>query len=258
MTMNIEAIREGVLQAGEAVRKAKPAEGIIAKEEGRLNFVTAADLESERIIKKIIQRHFPDHLILSEETESDIEDILAVEHLWVIDPIDGTSNFRYERDYFGISVGYVEKGEPQLGFIYNPSRDELFQAQKGKGAFLNGIPIHVGGQTDLAKATVYTDNSYDPDGMRSNLEMLLKVNPTPWILIRGSAVLAYCDIAAGRADIYAHQFLKPWDNAAGFVIAKEAGAVIKGMNGEDIDFLSPRAVVGNEILVSQFLDAISK
>lgn len=254
--MNIKVIREGILQAGEAVRKAKPTKGIVSKNEGRLNFVTAADLESERILKEAIQKAFPTHLILSEETESDIADIVAVEHLWVIDPIDGTSNFRYDRGYFGISVGYVEKGVPTAGMIYNPLADELFHSESGKGAFLNDRPIHVGNKTELSKATVYTDNSYDPDGKRSNLEMLLKLRPTPWILIRGSAVLAYCDIAAGRADIYAHQFLKPWDNAAGFVIAKEAGAVIKGMSGEDIDFLSPRAVVGNETLVNQFLRAI--
>lgn len=254
--MNIEVIRGGILKAGEEVRKANSSESVVTKNEGRLNFVTAADLESERIIKEAIQSTFPDHLILSEETESDIADIMAVEHLWVIDPIDGTSNFIYDRGYFGISVGYVEKGVPTAGMIYNPLADELFHSESGKGAFLNDRPIHVGDKTELSKATVYTDNSYDPDGMRSNLEMLLKLSPTPWVLIRGSAVLAYCDIAAGRADIYAHQFLKPWDNAAGFVIAKEAGAVIKGMNGEDIDFLSPRAVVGNEALVTQFVEAI--
>ncbi|MBI2621788.1 MAG: inositol monophosphatase [Candidatus Levybacteria bacterium] len=255
--MKIEAIREGVLRAGEAVRKARPTEGVITKDEGRLNFVTAADLESERILKEAIQKAFPGHLILSEETESPIEDILAIEHLWVIDPIDGTSNFRYEREYFGISVGYVEKGEPKIGFIYDPSRDQLFWAEKGKGAFLNGKPVLVGDKIELAKATVLTDNSYDPDGTRSNLEMLLKLCPIPWILVRGSAVLAYCDVAAGRADVFAHQFLKPWDNAAGFVIATEAGAVIKGLRGEEIDFTSPRAVVGNEALVNQFVNAIN-
>lgn len=256
--MNIKAIKEGVLRAGEAVRKAGPTDGVITKNEGRLNFVTGADLESERILMEAIKRAFPDHLILSEETESHVADIMAVEHLWVIDPIDGTSNFRYDRGYFGISVGYVEKGIPKAGMIYNPLADELFHSESGEGVFLNDHPIHVGDKTELSKATVYTDNSYDPEGTKSNLEMLLRVNPTPWVLIRGSAVLAYCDIAAGRADIYAHQFLKPWDNAAGFVIAKEAGAVIKGMNGEDIDFLSPKAIVGNEILVNQFIESIKK
>ncbi|OGH06282.1 MAG: hypothetical protein A2171_01725 [Candidatus Levybacteria bacterium RBG_13_35_9] len=255
--MNIEVIKQGILQAGEAVRKAGPTDGIITKDEGRLNFVTGADLESERILMEVIQKNFPGHLILSEETESDIQDILSVDHLWVIDPIDGTSNFRYQRDYCGISVGYVERGEPIAGLIYDPFRDQLFYGEKEKGAFLNGSPIHVGDKAELSKATVYTDNSYDPEGTRSNLEMLLKVNPTPWVLIRGSAVLAYCDIAAGRADVYAHQFLKPWDNAAAFVIIKEAGGVIKGLNGEEVTFASPALVVGNETLVNQFIEAIN-
>lgn len=254
--MNFDVIKKAVLDAGEAVKKAKPTEGIINKEEGRLNFVTGADLESERILKEAIQKNFPDHAILSEETESNLGDLLSIEHLWVIDPIDGTSNFRYERGYSGISVGLVEKGEPVLGFIYDPFRDELFFAEKDKGAFLNGHPIHVGDKTELAKATVMTDNSYDSNGTKSNLEMLLKLNPTPWVLIRGSAVLAFCDIACGRADIYAHQNLKPWDNAAGFVIAKEAGAVIKGLEGEDVDFTASSLAVGNQTLVDQFLESI--
>lgn len=254
--MKIKAIREGVLQAGEAVGKAKPSEGVVAKGEGRLNFVTAADLESERIIKEAIQKAFPNHLILSEETESDIADIMAVEHLWVIDPIDGTSNFRYDRGYFGISVGYVEKGEPQIGFVYNPFSDELFYARKGEGAFVNDKQIRVGQQGDLSRATVMTDNEYEPEGTKQNLQTFLKIPQTPWILIRGSSVLAFCDVASARADLYFRSNLKPWDNAAGFMIAKEAGAVIKGMNGEDIDFLSPKAVVGNETLVNQFIEAI--
>jgi len=254
--MNFDAIKKAVLKAGEAVLKARPTDGIITKDEGRLNFVTGADLESERILKEAITKNFPDHSILSEETESSLEDLLSVNYLWVIDPVDGTSNFRYERDYSGISVGLVEKGELKLGFIYNPFRDEFFYAEKGKGSFLNGNTIHVDNKTDLAKATVMSDNSYNPSGTKSNLKMLLKLNPTPWVLMRGSAVLAYADIAAGRADIYAHQFLKPWDNAAGFLIAKEAGAVIKGLKGEDVNFTASSLVVGNEILVKQFLEQI--
>ena len=251
--MNFDVIKKAVLDAGEAVLKARPTDGIIAKDEGRLNFVTGADLESEKILKEAIEKNFPDHSILSEETKSNLGDLLSVDYLWVIDPVDGTSNFRYERDYSGISVGLVEKGEPRLGLIYNPFRDEFFYAEKGMGAFLNGKTIHVDNKTDLAKATVMSDNSYDPNETKSNLEILLKLNPTPWVLIRGSAVLAYSDIAAGRADIYAHQFLKPWDNAAGFVIAKEAGAVIKGLKGEDVNFTASSLVVGNETLVEQFL-----
>lgn len=253
--MNFDVIRKAILEAGEAVKKANPTEGIINKE-GHLNFVTGADLDSERILKEAVANNFPNHVILSEETESNIKDVLSIEHLWVIDPIDGTSNFRYGRGYFGISVGYVEYGEPIAGFIYNPLNNELFHAEKGKGSFLNGNSIHVDNKTDLAKATVMTDDSYDSNGTRKNLEMLLKLNPTPWVLIRGSAVLAYCDIAAGRADVYAHHFFKPWDNAAGFVITKEAGAIIKGLKGEDVNFTASSLVVGNETLVDYFLAQI--
>jgi len=255
--MKFDPIKDAILHAGETVRKAKPEEGLVVKE-GRLNFVTAADFESERILKKAIKKNFPTHLILSEETDSDIKNILAAEHLWAIDPIDGTSNFRFSRGYVGISVGYVEKGIPIAGFIYNPFTNELFHAQKGEGAFVNDNPIHVGKVADLAKATVLTDNSYDQEGIRQNLTMLVKLNPTPWVLIRGSAVLAFCDISAGRADLYFHCRLKAWENPTGFIIAKEAGAVIKGWQGEAINFLSPKAVVGNEVLVDQFIEAINK
>ncbi len=253
--MNLESIKAGIREAGAAVLKTAPTEGLTLKE-GRLNYVTAADLASEKILKDTIQKNFPGHLILSEETESDIADIMSVDHLWVMDPIDGTSNFKNGREYAGISVGYVEKGVPIAGFIYDPFRDQLFHAVKDEGAYLNGNQIHVAQNNDLGKATLLTDNSYDPNGTRMNLETVLKLPQTPWVMMRGSAVLAYCDVAAGRADIYAHQFLKPWDNAAGFIIVKEAGGVIKDFDGNDAKFTDSRVVSGNNQLVSQFIEAV--
>lgn len=251
--MNLESIKTGIKEAGVAVLNTAPSAGLTEKE-GRLNYVTAADLASERILKETIQKNFPNHLILSEETESDIKDPLTVEHLWVIDPIDGTSNFRYGREYAGISVGYVEMGEPTAGFIYDPFRDQLFHAVKGEGAYLDEAKIHVSDTADLGKATLLTDNSYEPNGTKRNLQLVANLPQNPWVLMRGSAVLAYGDVAAGRADIYVHQFFKPWDNAAGFVIAKEAGAVIKRFNGEDGTFLDSSLVIGNQALVNQFLE----
>ena len=151
--MNFDVIKQAVLDAGRAVLKAKPTEGIVVKE-GRSNFVTGADLESERILKEAIQTNFPGHSILSEETESDLQNILAIDSLWVIDPIDGTNNFRYERDYSGISVGYVKKGQVQMGMIFNPFRNELFHAVKGKGAFVNDKKIYVGDRKALSDAVM--------------------------------------------------------------------------------------------------------
>lgn len=251
----LRLIQDAARAAGEAIRKATPTEGVIEKE-GRANLVTAADLASEKVIVDIIRTNFPDDDILSEETDSHIKNPLAVDRLWIIDPIDGTSNFRFQRNYCAVSVGFVEAGVIQMGATYNPFNDELFFAEKGKGATLNGRGIRVSDLSDLSKATVATDNSYDPDGTKRNIELLLKIKPTPWAIIKGSAVLTMSETAAGRFDLYFHTVLKPWDNVAAFLIAEEAGAKIRDIEGKEVNFMSKSAVVGNEKLVAQFLQAI--
>jgi myo-inositol-1(or 4)-monophosphatase len=250
-----EVLQQAALAAGEAVRSSRPADGVVEKE-GRANFVTAADLASEKEIVATIRRHFPEHDILSEEATSYIAEPLTCKQLWVIDPIDGTSNFRYEREYSAISIGYVEQGEPVAAAVYDPFRDQLFTALRGQGARLNGQKIAVSSLRQLGKATVATDNSYDPAGTRHNLQLMLKLPQTPWYMIRGSAVLAMCDVAAGRVDLYFHTVLKPWDAAAAFLIASEAGATVTGIDGQPVTFMSPHVVMGNNHLVSQFLDGI--
>lgn len=236
--------------AGEAIRNAVPSEGVIQKE-GRANIVTAADLASEKIIMDLIKEHFPDDEILSEETESNLKNPVEVDRLWVIDPIDGTNNFRFQRNYSGVSIGYVEKGVLKSAAIYDPFHDELFSAERGKGAFLNGQKISVGNQTELSKAAVATDNSYDPAGTKRNIGLALKISPMPWMQMKGSAVLIMAEVASGRTDLYFHTSLKPWDNAAAFLILEEAGGVIRGLRGEEIIFMSPEIVVGNKELVEQ-------
>lgn len=250
-----DVLQRAVRAAGEVVRKARPNTHVIEKE-GRTNIVTGADIASEKVIIEMIRKNFPHDKILSEETVSDIRNPLEIDALWVIDPLDGTNNFRYQRNYSAISIGYVEKGVIQLGAAYDPYRDELFYARRGKGSFLNGKIIRTGNLKDLSKATIATDNFYHPEDTRHNLELFLKLNPTPWILVKGCAVLTMCDVAAGRIDLYFHNFLKPWDNAAAFLIAEEAGATVKGIHGEDITFLSENAVIGNKNLVGQFLQTI--
>jgi myo-inositol-1(or 4)-monophosphatase len=248
-------LKEAALAAGKTVLSGVPTDGIIEKE-GRSNFVTAADLASEKVIMDLIRTNFPSHDILSEETTSTIKDPLQSEHLWVIDPIDGTSNFRFERGYSAISIGYIERGVIMAAAVYDPFRDQLFTAQKGMGSYLNAKKFTTSAQNDIGKATIATDNSYDPAGTRHNLELMLKVSPTPWYMMRGSAVLSMCDAAAGRVDMYFHTSLKPWDNAAAFLIAEEAGAMVVGIDGNSINFMSDHVVIGNKSLVDQFLDAI--
>lgn len=257
MTNKIQVIQQAIRTAGQAVKNAVPSSGVIQKE-GRANIVTAADLASEKILMDAIKTNFPGEEILSEETTSTITDPLKVEKLWVIDPIDGTNNFRFERNYSAVSVGYVENGVPQFGVVYDPFRDELFFAQKGKGAFLNEQKISIGKSSDLAKATVATDNSYDPAGTKYNLELALRLPVTPWILMKGSAVLTMCDVACDRIDLYYHTSVKPWDNAAAFLIVEEAGGVIKDYDGSTPTFLTQNFVMGNEELVHQFLTGVAR
>lgn len=253
LTFLIETVKKSAL----AIKKLSPTAGIVLKE-GRENFLTQADLTSQKIIIDSIHQLFPHEDILSEETESGFtqEQLLASDHLWVIDPIDGTNNFKNERGFSSISVGYVEKGEPKVGVVYNFYSDELYSAQKEKGAFLNGKTIHVSSLQELSQGIVATETYYSSQVIKHNLELFLKIQPTPYVMIRGCASLVICEIASGRTDLYFHTGLKPWDNAAAFLIVKEAGGVVKGLNGEDISFLSSSVVVGNPLVVSQFISAI--
>lgn len=248
-------IREAAQMAGKYIKTAEPQAGIIQKE-GRGNFVTAADLASEKIIIDLIKTHFPQDEILSEETKNEITNVKAAEALWVIDPIDGTNNFAHQRNYSCVSIGYVEKGITKLGAVYNPFVDEFFFAEKGKGAFLNGKKIQIGNETNLTQGCVCTDNSYNPSVTQHHVELLLKIQPLPFLLLKGSAALIMCDIAAGRVDLYFHTAMYPWDIAAALLVIQEAGGIAKNFSGETITFDSPEVIVGNEALVQAFLSSI--
>ncbi|MFZ1721504.1 MAG: inositol monophosphatase family protein [Microgenomates group bacterium] len=256
MSNRKKVIIQTAREAGLAMKKAVPSAGVIQKE-GRANIVTSADLASEKIIIDHLHAHFPNEPILSEETESELGDVLSLEKLWVIDPIDGTNNYRSERNYSCVSIGYLEKGVPTLTAIYDPFHDEMFTAELGKGAYCNEEKLSVSACTDLSQATVATDNSYDPKGTRQNLETLLKINPSPWVLMKGSAVLIMCEIAAGRTDLYFHTALKPWDKAGAFLLITEAGGKIATYEGSEATILSTNVVMGNTQLVKTFLEKIS-
>ena len=248
----IEALRA----AGAEVLKFDPASLGAKVKSTAGDLVTEADLASERVIIEAIGRAFPDDEIISEEaTESHAK--LAPEKLsnltaWVIDPIDGTNNFTRNMRYSGISIGYIERGEIALGGIYDPFRQALYVAERGSGASLDGTPIHVSNKTTFDSATrVCTSNSYE-GGTAANLARYEKLGHV-WVDVLGSAVLIMADVAAGRLDLYHHNGLKPWDNAAGFLIATEAGAKVVSLNGQPTTWLSSEVVMGNPALVDSFV-----
>ncbi len=255
MDKRIEVIKNAAKLGGEKMLHGIPTDGVISKE-GHANIVTATDIATEKIIISIIKEHFPHDAILGEEeTSAKIENPLGQEHLWVIDPIDGTNNFRSDRNFSAVSIGYVTSGIVQLGAIFNPYRNELFFAERGKGAFSNDKKIQVSDQKDLDEACIETGNCYDTEGTRRNLTNVLQLPVTPWVLIRASAALAMADVACGRLDLFFNRGQRSWDNAAASLLLEEAGAVIKNLDGTEPTILSPDTVTGNPVLVEAFLQA---
>ena len=225
-----------------------------SRKEGIGNFLTNCDLASEEAVISFIKTHFPKDLILTEETELDVPNILEIENLWVIDPLDGTNNLVYGRYRSAVSVAFVSKGETLAAAVYDPFHKELFFSEKGKGSYLNSKKLEVGNEDELSRAVVTTDPAFEPQIMRYHLELLLNLPTTPpRILIRGSSVLSICEIAAKKTDLFFHSYLEPWDIAAALLIVKEAGGIAKGLDGNEVNLLSNDIVVGNSTLVEQFV-----
>jgi myo-inositol-1(or 4)-monophosphatase len=256
MDIRLQIITNAALAAGEEILKYDPNTVGVKVKSSEGDLVTAADIGSEKIITQIIKAVYPDDVIISEEIDEGHK-ILTTESLpsltaWVIDPIDGTNNFKRGLAYSGISIGYIENGEINLGAVYDPYRKEFYLAAKGKGATRNGTPIKVSEKRVFDAGTrVCTSNSYE-GGTQANLERYKKLGYV-WVDVLGSAVLIMTDVASGRLDLYHHNGLKPWDNAAAFLVATEAGAKITNLQGEPTTWLTNEVVMGNSDLVDEFI-----
>ncbi len=225
------------------------------------DFVTAADIASERSIINTIRTTFPDDLVISEETTAGHEMLnqtdLAQLTAWVIDPIDGTNNFKRGMTYSCISIGYIHAGEIVLAGILDPYHDALYMAEPGAGATRNGVPLGVASKVSFDPDTrVATGNSYKLGGTQASLDCYQKLGHV-WVDVLGSGALMMVDIAAGKLDLLFHNSLQPWDNAAGFLIAQEAGAKIVGLQGQPVTWLSAAVVMGNPTLVDLFIEKIT-
>ncbi len=216
-------------QAGDILRLGYEQKHQVAYK-GVIDIVTEVDHQSEAFLLGEIQKHFPGDQIVSEEAgllpgrERD---------QWYIDPLDGTVNYAHGIPIFSVSIAYAHDGELMLGVVYDPMRDELFSAELGKGAWLNGKTLHVSATTDLEKSLLVTGFPYDAwSSPRNNLDHFGHfARLTQGVRRLGSAALDLCYVAAGRFDGYWEISLKPWDMAAGSLIAAEAGARITNMEG---------------------------
>lgn len=256
-----EALIASLKAAGQEILKHDPAQVEASIKSTAGDLVTAVDLASEKIIIDTIKAVFSDDVVISEETTEGHEMLndTGLPQLtgWVIDPIDGTNNFKRSMAYSGISIGYIEAGKPVLGGVLDPYRDALYIAEVGSGAICNGQHINVSDRTSLDAGTrVCTSNSSAEGGTQANLDRFGRLGDV-WVDVLGSAVLIMADIASGKLDLYHHNGLKPWDNAAAFLIAQEAGAKIVGLQGQPVNWLTSEVVMGNPELVDLFITKTS-
>jgi myo-inositol-1(or 4)-monophosphatase len=237
---------------GIAVRAARLAGKVILANLGKISkgdirlkkasdFVTRVDNESEHIIISTIKEQFPDHRILAEETLKEIE---TDRYRWVIDPLDGTTNFIHGYPVFSVSIALEYGKEIILGVIFDPLRRELFTAQKGKGAFLNDFPVKMSGVCDLKECLVTTGF---PFRRKEFIDLYLKLFKNIFRKVSdlrraGSAALDLAYIACGRCEGFFEIGLSPWDMAAGEIMIKEAGAVVTDFGGGEY-FLSTGNIV---------------
>ena len=204
---------------------------------GVIDLVTEVDRQSEEYLLGEIKRLFPGHQIISEEAGL-VPGRGGDE--WLVDPLDGTVNYAHGIPVFSVSIAYLRDGEVKLGVVYDPLRDELFAAERGRGAWLNGRTLHVSAATDLQRSLLVTGFPYDAwSNPNNNLDHFAAFSKLSQGVRRlGSAAIDLCYVAAGRFDGYWELSLHPWDLAAGSLIAGEAGATVTNLHG-GADFLSP-------------------
>jgi len=203
---------------------------------GEIDLVTEIDHRSEDFLVGELHCRFPGHRILAEEGGG--QD--GGRDQWYIDPLDGTVNYAHGIPFFCVSIAYAIEGELSLGAVFDPLRDEMFTAERGKGAWVNGRILNAGGRTELSRALLVTGFPYDVRRKKdNNLDHFVRLTMLAQGVRRlGSAALDLCYVAAGRFDGYWELSLQPWDLAAGALIAREAGAKVTSVQG-DPDLLRP-------------------
>jgi myo-inositol-1(or 4)-monophosphatase len=237
---------EIVLQAG-AIQIARRQSGFRVGKKGTIDLVTEVDLECERMCRAIIAERFPEHDVLAEEMSTDPGQPAASSHRWVFDPLDGTTNYAHGLPIFCASLALEIDGRTEVGAIYDPTRTELFTAERGVGAFLNGQRLQVSAAAELIDSMLVTGFPYDVHKRTDELVTMFAAFLGSARAVRrlGSAALDLCYVAAGRFDAFWEQHLWPWDVAAGALIVEEAGGRVTGMDGSPFNPTAAHLVASN-------------
>jgi myo-inositol-1(or 4)-monophosphatase len=227
------------------------------KVKGWRDIVTDADFAANKTIRGILERAFPTHSILSEEDLHPDISLHKSEFLWIVDPLDGTTNYSRGFPVFAVSVGLAHKGQGLVGVVYDPLLDECFYATRGGGAFLNGAPIRASLIAKLEQGLLGFELARDQELRERGLNWFAQLSSrTMTARIGGSAALSICYVGAGRLDAYLHLSLSPWDIAAAILIAREAGARVTHLDGRSATIRGGAYLAGNRKIFPSFLRAV--
>ncbi|OGQ58237.1 MAG: inositol monophosphatase [Deltaproteobacteria bacterium RIFCSPLOWO2_02_FULL_50_16] len=225
---------------------------------GDINLLTEVDQACEKFIIDKIKAHYPDHDILAEESGTSYSQ--SSDYRWIIDPLDGTTNYAHGYPFFGVSIGLEYRGKIVCGVVYDPIRDELFSAVKDKGADLNGKPICVSKNQSLKKSLLATGFAYNVHETEiDNLDHFSNFIKTAQAVRRdGTAALDLCYVACGRFDGYWELGLWPWDVAAGYLIVEEAGGRVTQFRGTSFDVYGKEIVASNGLIHDEMKTSLAR
>jgi myo-inositol-1(or 4)-monophosphatase len=251
----VEVAAAAAKKAGELQRRQLGGDVTVSRK-GAIDLVTDVDRESERIIVGAIRAAFPDHNILAEEGEYDAT---ASPCRWIIDPLDGTTNYAHGFPWFAVSIALEVAGVVQAGVVYHTMLDELYTAVRGEGAFVNGRPLRVSTNGVMRDALLATGFPYDRTmENENNIDLFVAFTMASRGVRRaGAAALDLACVAAGRLDGFWECKLKPWDVAAGMLLVQEAGGQVTGYDGEPYGIHEHRIVASNGVIHPQMLAVIA-
>ena len=222
------------------------------KKKGKIDLVTQADIESEKVIIETIRTVFPDHSILAEESGR-IDG--RPEACWIIDPLDGTTNFAHGLGIFAVSIAFFSDGKPLYAIVFNPHSGELFTAEKGQGAYLNNCRLSVSNTALVGDSLLVTGFPYNLERVTAALMARFEscLLAAQGIRRLGSAALDLCYVACGRMDGFWEENLNPWDTAAGMLIAQAAGGEVTDFDGEPFSVEKKQILATNGLIHSEML-----
>lgn len=243
-------------QAGKVIREALQKDIAVMQKSSPVDLVTETDQNVEQLIISSIKEKYPTHSFIGEESvAAGAPSVLTDSPTWIIDPIDGTTNFVHRFPFVSVSVGFTVNKEIEFGIVYSCIEDKMYTARRGKGAFCNGVRIKVSEQDDIRKSLVLTEMGFKKDPghfqtMMANMKSVLSI-PVHGIRSPGSAAVNMCLVACGSADAYYHMGIHCWDMAGGAAVVTEAGGVVVDISGGAFDLMSRRLIAASSRAIAE-------